>query len=368
MCDGRGRVSPHRFLGEEWMVTRTVGQTLRIHPWRLLLCGFGRLTAMFTPVVILNWNGWEDTFVCLRSLRKAADVNEVWLVDNGSNIDRSGEARDIYPGLRVFSWDENYGWAGGNNRVLAIAVREGRDFVYLLNNDCTVPSGFLFSVEGVAMSDTCIAAVGSRIEHGESRGYVRFDGNYHEPGVRPLTPESGSRAVPVLNGAGMLVRLRAMQQHGYFDERFFCYHEEAEWCRRVIAHGWSCRIACDSIVTHKNEGSNHDANSLYYKTRNRFLLLLLEHCAAQAAGDRCKLIAATITMGEEMRRQSRLREWTAIACALHDGLRGRFGPRQRRSPVAEAAVRLEWRIRCACLPLRKRRCDQEPSRAPDRAK
>jgi hypothetical protein len=60
-------------------------------------------------VIILDWNGWEDTFDCLRSLAAASDVTAVWLVDIGSNTNRSDEALALWPGLRLISLNQNEG-------------------------------------------------------------------------------------------------------------------------------------------------------------------------------------------------------------------------------------------------------------------
>ena len=49
---------------------------------------YGMSDVVGAPVIILNWNGWEDTFACLRSLREHGDGCPVWLVDNASSDDR----------------------------------------------------------------------------------------------------------------------------------------------------------------------------------------------------------------------------------------------------------------------------------------
>src|SRR4051794_11109573 len=99
--------------------------------------------AMDTPVIVLTWNGWDNTLECLRSLREDPDVATVWLVNNGSATDRSDDARAVFPGLRVLQFKENYGFAGGMNRALRMAATEGYELAYLLNNDALPLRGFL---------------------------------------------------------------------------------------------------------------------------------------------------------------------------------------------------------------------------------
>lgn len=288
---------------------------------------------MDVPVIILNWNGWDDTLDCVRRLCDLPEAGEIWLVDNASNQDRTAEVQAVCPGLRVFRWDDNYGWAGGNNRALKIAAAEGHEFAYLLNNDCEPSPGFLSAVTDAAAADPKLAAVGSCILYQEPAGFARFDGEYHDPGARAWKPASGFRVVPNVNGAGMLVRLQAMEEAGYFDERYFCYAEETEWCWRTAAHGYRCAICLESVVLHACEGSDVSSNALYYRRRNDFLLMEYAPLEERAARrDRC--ILGTVLGAKQALRERDPERWLALSAALHDGLAGRF---HRRPPAPSRA-------------------------------
>ena len=224
----------------------------------------GRLATADTPVIVLNWNGWEYTFACLQSLRAAEDVTTVWLVDNGSLVDRTDETRTLWPGLRVVRLDQNYGFAGGMNQALRLAASEGYAFAYLLNNDATVVPGFLrAALDAVAPG---VAVVGSRIAYADGRS-IAFDGEYYAKDERSVDEPFETRPVPHANGAGMLVRLAALAECGYFDERFFCYHEEVELCWRLAARGCASIVAANSFVRHVRGGSDVNANSVYCTAR-----------------------------------------------------------------------------------------------------
>src|SRR5229473_7029822 len=129
------------------------------------------------PVVILNWNGEDDTVECLKSIRKSIPAAFVpVVVDNGSkaeSVERlkrecsltfskvlqlrgselaaSGSARrdefSKYVGedaLVFIENDENLGFAKGNNVAIKFAESIGAEWVMLLNNDTVVaPETFL---------------------------------------------------------------------------------------------------------------------------------------------------------------------------------------------------------------------------------
>jgi GT2 family glycosyltransferase len=135
-------------------------------------------------IVILSWNGWQDTLECLESVERVTYPNyEVVLLDNGSMDDSVARIREWVMGrpeqwgpaqhlpegvaailpagarvalvterLTLIRCDENLGFAGGCN--LAIDFALARDpsigFVFLLNNDTQVEPGCLTACVAVA--------------------------------------------------------------------------------------------------------------------------------------------------------------------------------------------------------------------------
>jgi GT2 family glycosyltransferase len=287
-----------------------------------------------TPIVVLNWNGWEDTFRCLESL-EACRAEAVWLVDNGSREDRTEAVRVRFPAVRCLRWERNLGYAGGNNRALELATREGCTAAYLLNNDCEVTPGFLDAPLQLLAADPRLAAVGSRVVYGDAPEFLQYDGTGHDPGARPLLPAEGSWPADYALGAGMLLNLAAGRELGLLDERFFCYHEEIEWCFRARRAGWGVAVAGASLVKHHCAGSDTGANALYYQIRNEFLL---EECLGSARRPTVRrLVYQGVLHASRAAREGRSDRWQAVAAGLWDGLHGRFGPRP--SPPSALALR-----------------------------
>jgi GT2 family glycosyltransferase len=132
-----------------------------------------------------------------------------------------------------------------------------------------------------------------------------------------------------------------METCGYFDERFFCYGEETEWCLRLREFGMLCAYCADSTITHKGQRSDRNANATYYRYRNGFLLLERFNGKVKRAEARKHLYQAAV-VAEMARRNGRYREWMSIAQAVHDGLLGQFGKRPDRSPTIIPSLRLSW--------------------------
>ena len=110
-----------------------------------------------TAIIILNWNGADDTLACLDSLAKAEGEFRVYVVDNGSSDDslqRIGKWLDSHSAFdgRLIPLDKNYGFAIGNNKGIAIARKDNPDSYLLLNNDTEVVPDFLIRLQTFSAS------------------------------------------------------------------------------------------------------------------------------------------------------------------------------------------------------------------------
>ena len=96
-------------------------------------------------IVISNYNGWQDTLVCLDSLQKQTFTDfEVILIDDASPNDSVAQLQNKLPPNTVFLPQErNVGFAAANNIGMRRALDDGCDFALLLNNDTSVRPDFL---------------------------------------------------------------------------------------------------------------------------------------------------------------------------------------------------------------------------------
>jgi GT2 family glycosyltransferase len=90
--------------------------------------------------VIVNWNGWHDTSLCLASLAEQDYPNlKIVVVDNGSTDDSVAHIRASFPCATLLQTGANLGFATGTNVGLRHALAAGADLLWLLNNDTISP-------------------------------------------------------------------------------------------------------------------------------------------------------------------------------------------------------------------------------------
>lgn len=220
-----------------------------------------------THIVVLNWNQRAATLACLDSLA-AADLQgaEVWVVDNGSR-DGSVEAlRARLPAERLVLLPENRGYAGGNNAGMRAALDAGAAFVLLLNNDTTVAPDFLLPLRWALDAAPRAAGVCSAVHRADLPEMIQIAWSevcFGERdavklrGVNALTGTDYStrREVEVAIGCCLLLRAAALREVGLFDEAYFAYHEDVDWCLRARRRGWTLLYEPWSRVFHAGSGS-----------------------------------------------------------------------------------------------------------------
>lgn len=237
-------------------------------------------------VIILNWNGKEDTIECIESVRNMIYPNyEILIVDNGST-DGSQEAfRQKYPDIILIESAENFGFAEGNNIGIRYALKKGTKYILLLNNDIVVDRTFLDELVKQAEMEQKVGIVGPKIYF------------YHEPnkifsaGVKINLWTGGAsliwhnqidkgqledvKEVAYVPGAAILIKKGVIEKIGLLDAKYFFYYEEADWCARAKKAGYSVICVPKAKIWHKISSTAKKIKgfSLYYLTRNRFLFM-----------------------------------------------------------------------------------------------
>jgi hypothetical protein len=205
----------------------------------------------------------------------------VTIVDNdsrdGSFEKLSGAVRERGHGTRVsvVASERNGGFAYGNNFAIrpALASSDPPDYVYLLNSDAFPERGAVKRLVDFLDGHPSAGIAGSFI-HG-------VDGEYHQTAFRfptiasefesaigfgPISrlldrfvvalpkPEQ-TLQVDWLAGASMMIRRQVLETVGLFDETFFLYYEETDFCRRARLAGWPTYYVVDSSVAHVGSAS-----------------------------------------------------------------------------------------------------------------
>lgn len=209
-------------------------------------------------VVVLNWNGWQDTLACLASLARLDYPDfRLLVVDNGSTDGSAEKISRAMPGVELLQTGANLGFGGGCNAGMRQVLAGDAEYVWLVNSDATVDSGALSALVRVAEHNPAVGAVGSVLHEvdnpceiqlwGGGRVNLWFGISLHqrEPGV-----------LDFVSGASVLLRRAALENVGLFDDQtFFMYWEDTDLSFRLRGAGWQLAVAEQSRLWHKQSAA-----------------------------------------------------------------------------------------------------------------
>lgn len=233
-------------------------------------------------IILVNWNGWEDTIECLQSLEALDYPNrEVVVVDNGSTDQSVSKIRAEYPDITLVESKKNTGFAGGNNLGIKYANEKDADYYWLLNNDTVVEKDALSALVERMEENPAIGICGSKLIYYHQRDTVQAlaGGQYNKwLGVSTniggqvavdveINPEEVEDRLDFVIGASMLVSREFIREVGLLNEEYFLYYEEIDWAVRG-SEAYQLGFAPHSIVYHK-EGASTGGNQLQQADRSR---------------------------------------------------------------------------------------------------
>ena len=230
-------------------------------------------------VVVVNYKTASLVLDCITSLiaeHQHGIQMSVVIVDNASGdgsleILRQGLIERQNPSwIRVVPLPYNGGFACGNNFVLldALEAKHPPDYILLLNPDTAVREGAIAPLVQFLDANPKVGLVGSRLEDPDGTPQTsafRFPSIWSEldHGLRlgavsrllanrKLAMPTTSEPYPCgwLAGASLMIRREVLRTAGLFDEDYFLYFEEVDFCHRAQQKGWGCWYVPESRVVH----------------------------------------------------------------------------------------------------------------------
>ncbi|MDO5852375.1 MAG: glycosyltransferase family 2 protein [Methanobacteriaceae archaeon] len=291
-------------------------------------------------IILLNWNGYEDTIEALESLYQINYPNyNVILVDNNSTNDSINKILDYCNGNTIIKSDfftynknnkpinvtcikedeinnetyinhtsfpksknllliennENYGFAKGNNIGIKYTIEhDNPEYILLLNNDTVVDPDFLLHMVNHALTDPNIGIIGPKFY------YYDFEGSNdtiwcvgsvvdleHYPGHHSIMDEIKIEDYTEIiecdwvSGAGLLIKTEALPKD-YLNTDFFFGCEDVDLAIQVKNNGYKVVTVLNSIIWHKTGMSRKKGSSIkselnQVKTNLQFIKLHKKH-------------------------------------------------------------------------------------------
>ncbi len=237
-------------------------------------------------IIILSWNGLNDTIECLKSVKKIDYPNyETIVVDNGSTDGSQEKIKKLFSEVTLLCNGENLGFAGGNNVGIRHAMKNGAQYIWLLNNDTVVESDTLCKLVSVGEKLPQLGLLSPVIYHYSDPSKIQYCGsffNFDDFSYTNIKNLDEIKAIPKMNsflwGTALLIKRKVIENIGYLNEKYFAYHEDAEYSMRALRVGYLNKVEVSSKIFHKNYGANERGfinfaqHYFFYMTRNKYWL------------------------------------------------------------------------------------------------
>ena len=235
-------------------------------------------------IIIVSWNVRNLLGRCLQSVKKSvAEARrhghnitvEIIVIDNASNDGSAKFVKAEFPKVRLIANNCNLGFAKANNQ--ATETSRGR-YLLLLNPDTEIIGNSLCEMFSFMEDQPAVSAIGPKLINADGslqRSCRRFPTVWSAAMIllklHNLFPMSWSlrryymwsfkhetiRQVDQLMGACILTRQEAVKNEGLFDERFFLWFEEVDFCKRLARGGGLVLFyPYATVVHHRSSGFN----------------------------------------------------------------------------------------------------------------
>lgn len=235
-------------------------------------------------VVILNWNGIEDTLRCLLSLQQQTYKNfKIAVVDNGSSdssIERLLEISEGDNNIILIRNGRNLGFAGGVNTGIKYALNHSFDAVVLLNNDAVADKSWLENLVN-AVENTDASIITGLLLRSDGKS-IDSTGDFFSiwgmsfPRNRNKSPKTAPQSGYIFGATGgaSIYKTSLFRDIGLFDEAFFAYYEDADMSFRAQLAGYKVYYTKDAVAYHaQGATSNKIPGFTTYQTFKNLPLL-----------------------------------------------------------------------------------------------
>lgn len=240
-------------------------------------------------VVILNWNGKSFLEQFLPSVFNSPYNNlQIIVGDNNSSDDSVTFLKENFPFIKVIQNSDNYGFAGGYNKVLE---QVEADYYVLLNSDVEVTAGWIKPIIDLMENDPLIAIAQPKVKSAINKDefeYAGAAGGYLDKFIYPFcrgrifdslekdtNQYNDNCEIFWASGCALFIKATIWKRVNGLDENFFAHMEEIDLCWRVKNLGYKVMYCGLSTVYHVGGGTLNVESPFktYLNFRNNYYLI-----------------------------------------------------------------------------------------------
>ena len=233
-------------------------------------------------VLVLNYCTYEDTVACVNKIKKIEyDNYRVIVIDNKSPDGSGDRLSSVINPDEFIQFEKNLGYAGANNRGIEIALKNGADYIFVVNPDIRLEPCSMREYVQIMEANPEIGAL-NPVQLSSPTGPVdqRFIASVLKGMVEnEIFGKINSDLlleVKTLFGASLFISKGAIETVGGFDPLYFAYGEEEDFCRRLKYFNYKLAVTFKSPVIHLRNYNDQKINKFrdFLRLKGRYLFIL----------------------------------------------------------------------------------------------
>ena len=234
-------------------------------------------------IYILNWNGGKDLRDCIDSLKLNKYENfSITIIDNNSSDD---SLSNLPFGIDIVTLQKNYGFSGGYNLGIKESILDEDEYLIILNYDTIVKSNFIENiVKNIVHEDFSKNIYGVKILYHNNRKLIWYAGGevqlekgiIRHLGIREEEDKyTENFDTDYITGCCMIMHKNIFLKLNGFDDRFFMYNEDVDFCLRAHSLGIKTKFLSSPSILHKvsvSVGGNYSIKKILMKLKSGYQL------------------------------------------------------------------------------------------------
>ena len=215
-------------------------------------------------VIIPSWNGEKLLKICLPSLKKQTFKQfEVIVVDNGSTDGSVKYIKKSFPEIKLVELKSNSGFAAAVNLGIKICVGE---YIVLVNNDTQIEKDCLKFLVKAADHKKDVGMIAAKMLQFKNPNIIDSAGDWIDrvghagnigQGKKDGPEFNKQRSCFLVTGGGSLFKRKVFESIGFFDENYFAYMEDVDFCLRAQMKGFKGWYEPRAIIRHMHKATSN---------------------------------------------------------------------------------------------------------------
>ncbi|SNS59135.1 Glycosyltransferase, GT2 family [Ekhidna lutea] len=214
--------------------------------------------------IIVTYNGEKWIKNCLYTLFSSIYATDIIVIDNGSSDNTVQILEEYLDQIQLIKTGQNLGFGGANNIGIKMALEQGYDYFFLLNQDTWVePDAIGQLIKGLKQNE--MYGILSPVHvNGQmnafDRNFKKFVRRYKKINLPFNESELARHKSPIdvgfVNAAAWMISRKCIEEVGVFSPLFYHYAEDNNYCHRTLSHGFKIGIIKESLIYHDREYRN----------------------------------------------------------------------------------------------------------------